>query len=123
MKMGLETNRMGVAVLGTMTGEGCMEQGVVRELGQVMVTVGWVTETALGGGVRQVEKVGGALEAAGLKYVCTQNCKPNESPLHLTIFIAVIVPVPCRVADLVVGVVAASGVLKMGVVLMTVMMS
>ena len=100
-----------------------MKGGAVRELEQVMVTVGWVTETALGGGVGQVEKVGGTLEAAGLKYVCTQNCKSNERPLHLTIFIAVIAPVPDRVADLEVGVAVASGVLKMGVALKTVMMS
>lgn len=69
MKMGLrmEANRMGMATLGT--GEDCMEEGMVREVGQVATVVGWGMEMARGGGVKQVETVGGVLEAAGSRYV------------------------------------------------------
>lgn len=66
----------------------------------------------------------GRSSGGGRVKVCMYSeLQSNEKPSNLTIFIAVIVPVPDRVADLEVGVAVALGVLKMGVVLKTVMMS
>lgn len=73
MRMGLGMEGNGVG-MGTTAGEDCLERGVVKEAGQVMVAVRWVTEMTQGGGVEQVERMGGDREAAGLRYVHTQHC-------------------------------------------------
>lgn len=80
MGLGMEGIGMGMAVLETTAGEDCLERGMIKEAGQVMVAVEWVTEMTQGGGVEEVEKMGGDRESVGLRYV-HQHCmsKGNDT--------------------------------------------